>query len=171
MLQDTYICDYKSLLVRFVCHFLNLGCHFHGSEVSKETQSHGFGFLNDTKVGVENHMSNSFLRIDCPRRFKNNDTCNANWTGRAHVERREVMVNAVFQKCECSVLKWRMQVFQKCMISLQQMHVISIVSQDVVCLHVHIVRPLLSYFFFFSFSMVRFLRIPIVSSHSDLYFV
>ena len=136
MLQDTYICDYKSLLERFGCHFLNFGCHFHGSKVSKETQSHGFSFLNNAKVGVENNMSNSFLRIDCSRRFKNNAACNANRTGGAHVGEREVTANAVFQNCECSVLKWRMQVFQKCMISLWQMHVISIVSQDVVCLRI-----------------------------------
>jgi hypothetical protein len=78
MLRDTYVCDYESLLVRFLCHFLNLGGHFCGSKVSKKSQCYCFGFLNDAKIGVKDDVSSSFLGIDCSRRLEDDDACDTN---------------------------------------------------------------------------------------------
>ena len=83
---------------------------------------------------------------------------------------------------ECSVSQVRMQCFKMANASVSEMYDFTPTDAcDFYCVmgrrlftHTHCSTTIIIFFliiFFFSFSMVRFLRIPIVSSRSDLYFV
>ena len=81
---DTYIRNNECFLKGFLGHFLNFGGHVLRSEVSKETHSDCFGFVNDAKASIESNMSRSFLRINLSRGLENDHTGNRNGTDRVH---------------------------------------------------------------------------------------
>lgn len=78
--MEYYICDNKSFfeweirIILPVLILLNVWDHIFRDEEAQESKGRCVGAIDDEKVGVEDDISATFLRIDCARWCENGDS-------------------------------------------------------------------------------------------------